>query len=62
MGSLLLRLSIEKAVELRIREVHVYCHKGNEPSARTIRANGGELESEIEEDGEIIQRYVVNAP
>tara|TARA_R110000851_G_scaffold179245_1_gene326272 strand:- start:1592 stop:2095 length:504 start_codon:yes stop_codon:yes gene_type:complete len=62
LGSLLLRLSVEKAVELGIKEAHVYCHKGNEPSARMIRANGGELESEIEDDGEIIQRYVVNAP
>lgn len=61
LGSLLLRLSIEKAIELGIRQVYIYCHKDNEPSARMIRANGGELQSESEDDGEIIQRYVVHA-
>jgi predicted acetyltransferase len=62
LGYLLMRLTIEKAVEHGIRQVHIHCHKHNEASARMIIANGGNLESEIEDDGEIVQRYVVNAP
>lgn len=41
------------------RDTH--CHKHNEPSARMIIANGGQLKSEIEVDGEVIQRYEVYA-
>jgi len=62
LGKLLLALTIEKAVELGIKEIHVHCHKNNEASARMIRANNGSLESEFEEAGEALQRYVVSAP
>lgn len=60
LGECLLRLTIEKAGQLGIQTVHVHCHKHNEPSARMIRENGGRLDSEIEEHGKIIQRYVVD--
>lgn len=62
LGKLLMRLSIDKAIAMGIGPVHIHCHKHNEASARMIRANGGELHSEIDDDGEIIQRYVVNTP
>ena len=62
LGSLLLKLTLEKAFENGIRPVHVHCHKHNEPSARMIRANGGILESEIIAGEETVQRYVVSAP
>jgi predicted acetyltransferase len=62
LGSFLLKLTLERAAERGIDPVHVHCHKHNEPSARMIIANGGSLESEINDDGEVVQRYVVNAP
>jgi predicted acetyltransferase len=61
-GSYLLELTLEKAFERGIKSVHVHCHKHNEPSSRMIIANGGSLESEINEGGKIVQRYVINAP
>ena len=62
LGSVLMTLTIEKAIEYGILEIHVHCHKHNEPSARMIKANGGRLESEINDGGEVVQRYVINAP
>nr|WP_228517635.1 GNAT family N-acetyltransferase [Aliidiomarina indica] len=61
LGIHLLSLTLEKAFALGITQVHIHCHKHNEPSVRMILANGGRLESEIEDDGEIIQRYEVYA-
>lgn len=61
-GSHLLRITLEKAFERGIGSVYVHCHKHNEPSSRMIIANGGSLESEINDGGEVVQRYVVNAP
>ncbi|MBC52923.1 MAG: GNAT family N-acetyltransferase [Gammaproteobacteria bacterium] len=62
LGNRLLELTLEKAAEHGINPVYVHCHKHNEPSARMIIANGGVLESEINDDGEVVQRYVVNTP
>ena len=62
LGTLLLKLTIEKAFEIGIGQVHIHCDKSNEASARMIRANAGKLESEIEDNGEIVQRYLVYAP
>lgn len=61
LGLHLLGLTLQQAYALGITEVHIHCHKVNAPSAKMILANGGHLESEIEDDGEIIQRYVVHA-
>ena len=62
LGIHLLGLTLEKAYQHGITQVHIHCHKNNEPSSKMIIANGGVLESEIEDDGELIQRYVVDAP
>ncbi|MEX0738965.1 MAG: GNAT family N-acetyltransferase [Pseudohongiella sp.] len=62
LGNELMKLTIEKAIEHGIREIHIHCHKHNEPSAKMVKANGGTLESEVNDGGEIVQRYVVNAP
>ena len=59
LGVGLLKRTLEKAYEQGISSVHIHCHKHNRPSARMITANGGVLESEIKDGGEIIQRYVV---
>ncbi len=60
LSNLLLKLTIAKAVELGIHPIHIHCHKENIASARMIMSNGGKLESEIEEAGEVVQRYLVN--
>lgn len=60
LGTLLLELTLQQAQQLGITQVHVHCHKHNEPSARMIRANGGWLESEIDADGELVQRYLID--
>lgn len=62
LGVRLLGLTLEKAYEHDIAQIHVHCHKHNVPSARMIIANGGLLDSEIDDGGEIIQRYVIEAP
>ena len=61
LGTQLLRATIQKAGERGITEVHIHCHKNNLPSVRMILANGGRLESEIEDGGEVVQRYIVSA-
>lgn len=60
LGTSLLGLTLQQARQLGIAQVHVHCHKHNEASARMIRANGGLLESEIEADGELVQRYLID--
>lgn len=61
LGTLLMQLSVVKAAEMGIKQIHVHCHKHNQASARMIKANGGTLDSEIEDDGEIIQRFIIQA-
>jgi predicted acetyltransferase len=63
LGSELLALTIKKAKERGIGEIHVHCYKRNTPSARMILRNGGVLDSEIQDErrSEIIQRYRVGA-
>lgn len=60
LGSALLGLTLQQARQLGIAQVHVHCYKHNEASARMIRANGGWLESEIEADGKLVQRYLID--
>ncbi len=59
-GVILLRLTIEKALERGITEIHVHCHKENEASVRMIKNSGCRLDSEINSNSgnQIIQRYV----
>ena len=60
LGKELLKRTIEEAVKKGIAPIHLHCHKHNQPSARMIVANGGLLESELQEvSGEVVQRYVV---
>ena len=64
LGTELLSLTLLRAHQMGIREVHIHCHKSNESSGRMIVRNGGVLHSEIEagNPAEIVQRYVVQAP
>jgi predicted acetyltransferase len=56
----ILRLALDKANQLGIEKALVTCEKNNIGSAKTIQKNGGQLESEIEDQfGNIFQRYWV---
>lgn len=59
-GHLLMQRSIEKAHALGINPVHIHCYNDNLASAQTIIGNGGVLDSEIEDGGKVVQRYLVN--
>lgn len=50
-------LALEECKKLGIDRVLMTCDKDNVGSAKSIQYNGGLLENEIEEDGEIVQRY-----
>ena len=53
----MISLALEKCRELGIEKVLMCCDKHNIGSAKSIINNGGILENEIEEDGDIKQRY-----
>lgn len=53
-------LALEKCKELGIRKVLMVCDKDNISSAKSIRNNGGVLESEMDMDGEIVQKYWID--
>lgn len=62
-GKLLLELALDECVKLGIDRVLVCCNKNNIPSRRSIISNGGVLENAvIDEDGETIERYWIDAP
>jgi len=55
----MLKLAIEKCVELNIKEILITCDKNNIASAKTIIANGGILENEMFDpnDNTMTQRH-----
>ncbi len=63
LGNRLMAMTIQKARDRGIGEVHVHCAKGNVGSTRMIRANGGVLESELVDSasGDVIERYVIRS-
>ena len=58
-GNLLLALTIQEARKQGIGQLHIHCHKSNTASARMIARNGGALDSEVSDEMEVIQRYLV---
>ncbi|MGN1003174.1 MAG: GNAT family N-acetyltransferase [Oscillospiraceae bacterium] len=56
-GKAMLGLCLDKARERGLEKVMVTCDRENSASARTILANGGVFEKEVEVDGTSIQRY-----
>lgn len=56
-ASLMLSLSLPIVKELGIKRALVTCDKENTASAKTIINNGGVLENEVKQQGEITQRY-----
>src|SRR5690606_28706890 len=54
----MLKMALEKCIQLDIKKVIITCDKTNIASAKTILANGGILENEVvEDDGNVVQRY-----
>lgn len=53
----MLGLALEECKRMNMDKVLVTCNKCNDGSAKTIKKNGGRLENEVLEDGELIQRY-----
>lgn len=56
----MLSLALGECKKLSISKALVTCDKNNIGSAKTIMNNGGILENEVEEDGEITQRYWID--
>ncbi|WP_238885299.1 GNAT family N-acetyltransferase [Clostridium sp. YIM B02551] len=59
-ASVMLELALPIAKKLGINKALITCDKNNLGSAKTIIKNGGVLENEVKEDGEITQRYWIN--
>lgn len=53
----MIALALEECKKLGISRVLICCDKDNIGSAKSIISNGGQLENEVEEDGNIVQRY-----
>ncbi|WP_205663334.1 GNAT family N-acetyltransferase [Alteromonas facilis] len=60
LGALLMKLSIQKLHTMGVDPIHIHCYKSNLASSRTIIACGGILDSEIDDEGVIVQRFLVN--
>ena len=56
----MLRLDLEKCRERGLKKVMITCNSENTASERTILANRGVFEKEIEAEGERIKRYWIN--
>lgn len=56
----MLRLNLENCRALGLDRVMITCSPDNPASERTIIANGGVLEKDVEIDGEIIRRYWIS--
>lgn len=50
-------LALEECRKLGIDRVLICCDKDNIGSVKSIQRNGGVLENEVEENGNIVQRY-----
>jgi predicted acetyltransferase len=53
----MLRLGLQKCINLKMKKVLITCDKDNIASLKTILANGGVLENEIQTPDRITQRY-----
>ena len=53
-------LALEKCKQLNIQKVLITCKKTNIASAKTIIKNNGILENEVDNNGDIMQRYWID--
>lgn len=56
-ASAMIALALKECKKLGIDRVLMCCDKENIGSAKSIIRNGGVLENEVEDDGEVVQRY-----
>ena len=56
-GTMIIKLALEECKKLGIDKVLMTCDKDNIGSKKAIIKNGGILENEVLEDGNIVQRY-----
>lgn len=59
-ASKMLSLSLQIVRKLGIEKALITCNKRNTASASTIISNGGILENEVIDDGEVTQRYWID--
>jgi len=60
LGTRLMAMSISYLRdELSVGVIHVHCHKSNLASSRAIVACGGVFDSEIDDNGDLVERYIV---
>ena len=59
LGKALMKMSIDfLSNNLGVKTIHIHCYKNNAASSNTIKACGGVLHSEIEDNGQAVERYV----
>ena len=60
-GKILMQKTIEQAMNMGIREIHIHCEKSNPASANLIKSCGGELHSEVTGDAHpgVVQRFII---
>jgi predicted acetyltransferase len=56
----ILKQTLEECRRIGVTRVLLTCDKSNIASCKVIQANNGELENEVMNDGELIQRYWIN--
>lgn len=59
-GTMQIGLAIKYLKSIGTNKILITCNKDNEASRKTIINNGGQLENEIIQDNETIQRYWIN--
>lgn len=59
-ASLMLSLALKECEKIGLKKVLITCSKSNIGSAKTIINNGGVLDSEDTDNGEVFQRYWIN--
>ena len=62
LGTRLMAMSINYLRDqLSVGDIHIHCHKSNVASSKAIIACGGVLDSDIDDNGHIVERYIVSA-
>ena len=56
----MLALALKECEKIGLKKVLITCSKSNIGSAKTIINNGGVLDSEDTDNGEVFQRYWIN--
>ncbi|SMC16250.1 Predicted acetyltransferase [Andreprevotia lacus DSM 23236] len=57
LGTRLLAQTLVAAGARGLRDIHVHCYADNHPSARMIVANGGVLDSTVQLEDRVVERY-----